>query len=198
MPGAFEHGKDVTVGLPWLQEPVDKDDRKPASDTPRTAHASQEAASEKGGIGGASTPGSCSSEGPSLPLLRALGPEDKLQLDRIAETHPVRKIHSILLSISICPALHNLCSHEYPLNFQVQKVRKAAGISLLLHCPKDKPVCTCISAVLRCGAYHGQGWQLLAPKGTSFFAAVNLPMLDFNSRTGPEADFNSGMALLIA
>lgn len=43
-----------------------------------------------------------------------------------------------------------------------------------------------------------QGWQLLTPKETSFFAAVNLPMLDFHSRTGPEADFNSGMLLFIA
>ena len=38
-----------------------------------------------------------------------------------------------------------------------------------------------------------QGWQVLTPQKTSFFAAVNLPMLDFHSRTGPEADFNSGM-----
>lgn len=40
-----------------------------------------------------------------------------------------------------------------------------------------------------------QGWQLLGPKETSFFAAVNLPMLDFHSSTGPEADFDSGMRL---
>ena len=40
-----------------------------------------------------------------------------------------------------------------------------------------------------------QGWQVLTPQETSFFAAVNLPMLDFHSRTGPEADFNSGMGL---
>lgn len=37
-----------------------------------------------------------------------------------------------------------------------------------------------------------QGWQLLSPRDTSFFAAVNLPMLDFHSSTGPQADFNSG------
>lgn len=37
-----------------------------------------------------------------------------------------------------------------------------------------------------------QGWQLLEPRETSFFAAVNLPLLDFTSRTGPEADFISG------
>lgn len=41
-----------------------------------------------------------------------------------------------------------------------------------------------------------QGWQVLTPQETSFFAAVNLPMLDFHSRTGPEADFNSGMQSL--
>ena len=39
---------------------------------------------------------------------------------------------------------------------------------------------------------HVQGWQLLSPRDTSFFAAVNLPMLDFHSSTGPQADFNSG------
>ena len=43
---------------------------------------------------------------------------------------------------------------------------------------------------------HAQGWQLLSPSETSFFAAVNLPMLDFYSSTGPEADFDSGMRLL--
>ncbi len=37
-----------------------------------------------------------------------------------------------------------------------------------------------------------QGWQLLEPRETSFFAVVNLPLLDFTSRTGPEADFDSG------
>jgi len=43
-----------------------------------------------------------------------------------------------------------------------------------------------------------QGWQLLTPEETSFFAAVNLPMLDFHSHTGPEADFNSGTLLFFA
>ena len=36
------------------------------------------------------TPGSCSSAGPSLRLLQALGPEDELKLGSIAEMHPVR------------------------------------------------------------------------------------------------------------
>ena len=38
------------------------------------------------------TPGSCSSVGPSLRLLQALGPEHELELTRIAETHPVRQL----------------------------------------------------------------------------------------------------------
>ncbi len=50
----------------------------------------------------------------------------------------------------------------------------------------------------RCESWHVcrvQGWQLLGPRDTSFFAAVNLPMLDFHSSTGPQADFNSGTCL---
>ncbi|CAL5222109.1 g4421 [Coccomyxa viridis] len=81
-------------------------------------------ATEGNGHSSGATPGSCSSAGPSLQLLQALGPEDQLQLSHIAEMHP--------------------------------------------------------------------GWQLLSPRDTSFFAAVNLPMLDFHSSTGPQADFNSG------
>lgn len=37
-----------------------------------------------------------------------------------------------------------------------------------------------------------QGWQMLPHDETSFFAAVNLPLLDFNSRTGPQAGFDTG------
>ena len=48
------------------------------------------------GQGSGATPGSCSSAGPFLQLLRALGPEDQLELGRIAETHPVSR--PILLS----------------------------------------------------------------------------------------------------
>lgn len=38
-----------------------------------------------------------------------------------------------------------------------------------------------------------QGWQMLPHDETSFFAAVNLPLLDFNSRTGPQAGFDTGL-----
>ncbi|EIE23325.1 hypothetical protein COCSUDRAFT_83701 [Coccomyxa subellipsoidea C-169] len=37
-----------------------------------------------------------------------------------------------------------------------------------------------------------QGWRMLPCEETSFFAAVNLPFLDFTSRTGPQADFDTG------
>ena len=37
-----------------------------------------------------------------------------------------------------------------------------------------------------------QGWKAIPSEQTSFFAAVNLPLLDFNSCTGPEADFDTG------
>ncbi len=37
---------------------------------------------------------------------------------------------------------------------------------------------------------------MLPCEETSFFAAVNLPFLDFTSRTGPQADFDTGQESL--
>ena len=39
-----------------------------------------------------------------------------------------------------------------------------------------------------------QGWQLVPAPETAFFAAVNLPLLDFTSLTGPRAGFETGAA----
>lgn len=41
---------------------------------------------------------------------------------------------------------------------------------------------------------YGQGWSTIPADETAFFAAVNLPLLDFTSRTGPEAGFETGAA----
>ena len=119
-------------------------------------------ASQSNGHSSGGTPGSCPSAGPSLQLLRALGPEDRLQLGRIAETHPVR-----------CGASPQ---HDIKGRNMFQERAPALFVRASQECDM-------------------QGWQLLSPRETSFFAAVNLPMLDFHSSTGPEADFDSGMCL---
>lgn len=81
-----------------MQESVSQETAKPLEEASGTVHSSSPADAQSGqhvsdsnaGSSGA-TPGSCSSMGPSLQLLQALGPEHELELSRIAETHPVRQ-----------------------------------------------------------------------------------------------------------
>ncbi len=84
--------------MPLQESPTQESVQHPST-VPSTLHSSSKAEThntqqgpEANGHSSGATPGSCSSVGPSLQLLQALGPEDQLQLSRIAETHPVSEL----------------------------------------------------------------------------------------------------------